>query len=359
MHLHIKPWFSLLITSLGILVTFTGCEETVEPPKPRTAMRIPVRIGWQIPLATQGQIVQVLKRTNLLETQGLEATFTAFSYGGPQTEAALAGELDVIFVGDQPIINLIARGGKWKIVSRLFYTRTAVMVPPRSPVQKMGDLRGRTVATPFGTVAHREATMKQLAAGLDPDKDVKNINIDILEISNLVQTGGKQSWGKVDAVGVWEPTTSLFELNNLARVVDFTPTLGVIAASDEFITKHSQALVQFLVATLYAWDHFASHTDEVNRWYIEDAKLGYTPEILASAARVEPNYTAASLADIDLGLSEDQIATLETGALWSYERGFSKSQGDMRASVDLSFLSKAMSYTTKKSSNINKGDIRP
>ena len=35
-------------------------------------------------------------------------------------EAAFAGELDVFFSGDQPAINLIARGGRWKIVGRLF-----------------------------------------------------------------------------------------------------------------------------------------------------------------------------------------------------------------------------------------------
>ena len=73
---------------------------------------VPIRIGWQIPAATQGQILQVLKRTNILEGHGLKPRFIPFSYGGPQMEAAIAGELDVFFAGDQPAINLIARGGK-------------------------------------------------------------------------------------------------------------------------------------------------------------------------------------------------------------------------------------------------------
>src|SRR5208337_2250443 len=71
-----------------------------------------VRIGWQIPAATQAQIVQVLKRTDVLKSHGLEADFVSFSYGAPQIEAALAGKLDVIFAGDQPAINLISKGGK-------------------------------------------------------------------------------------------------------------------------------------------------------------------------------------------------------------------------------------------------------
>jgi ABC-type nitrate/sulfonate/bicarbonate transport system substrate-binding protein len=72
---------------------------------------VPIRIGWQIPAATQGQVLQVLKRTNVLEGHGLKPVFVPFSYGGPQVDAAFAGELDVFFAGDQPAINLIARGG--------------------------------------------------------------------------------------------------------------------------------------------------------------------------------------------------------------------------------------------------------
>ncbi|MBX9691345.1 MAG: hypothetical protein K2Z81_03105, partial [Cyanobacteria bacterium] len=40
--------------------------------------RIPIRIGWQVSTATQGQIVEVLKRTNLLDRLGLDPTFVPF-----------------------------------------------------------------------------------------------------------------------------------------------------------------------------------------------------------------------------------------------------------------------------------------
>ena len=115
-----------------------------------------------------------MKNTKVLELNNLKGNFISFSYGGPQSEAALAGELDVIFVGDQPAVNLISKGGKWKIVSRLFYTKTAIMVPLNSGINSISDLKGKTVAMPFGSVAHREAILKQQAANLDADKDVKN-----------------------------------------------------------------------------------------------------------------------------------------------------------------------------------------
>lgn len=145
----------------------------------------PIRIGWQIPAATQGQLLQVIKRSNLLHIHGLDPSLVPFSYGGPQVEAAFAGELDVVFAGDQPVINLIARGGKWKIVARLYEDRVSIMIPPNSPVANVQELRGKTVASPFGSIAHRDAFLLQQAAGLDPAKDVSNQDFDILDISHL------------------------------------------------------------------------------------------------------------------------------------------------------------------------------
>ena len=49
---------------------------------------VPIRIGWQIPAATQGQVLQVLKRTSVLEDHGLKPILVPFSYGGPQVESA-------------------------------------------------------------------------------------------------------------------------------------------------------------------------------------------------------------------------------------------------------------------------------
>ncbi|MGH7800416.1 MAG: ABC transporter substrate-binding protein [Thermodesulfobacteriota bacterium] len=322
----------------ALLVIVTGYSKGVEA----VEARVPVRIGWQIPAATQAQIVEVLKRTNVLESHGLEPNFVPFSYGGPQIEAALAGELDVIFAGDQPAINLITQGGKWKIVARLYYDRVAVMVPPNSPIHEIKELRGKTVASPFGSVAHREAILKQQAAGLNADNEVNNVNLDILDIRRLVLAGGSETWGRIDAVAVWEPSTSRFELGGLARSLGTTRTLGVVAVSDDFIAKYPDATVQFLVAVVRAWGYFSSHSDRVRQWYIDDAQLGYTFQALISAAKVDPNFGAKSLREIDLNLTEEHIATLERGATWSQERGYSKAKAQMRLAVDQSFLAKAL-----------------
>jgi ABC-type nitrate/sulfonate/bicarbonate transport system substrate-binding protein len=299
---------------------------------------VPIRLGWQIPAATQGQILQVLKRTDVLEQHGLDPSFIPFSYGGPQVDAAFAGELDIFFAGDQPAINLIARGGRWKIVARLFDDRIAYIVPPNSPVQTVEDLRGKIVASPFGSVAHREAFLAQQAVGLDVGKDFKNIDLDILEIRRRVLAGGVETWEGIDAAVVWEPIVSRFQLEGLARSVTDSRTLGVVAVSDEFIASHPEAIVQFLVALMRAWDFLSRQPDEVMQWYIRDTRLDYTPETLVSA-RLDRNFGAKSLREIDLGLSEKDIVAFERGAAWGREAGVGAAQ--IREAVDLGPLAQA------------------
>jgi hypothetical protein len=196
------------------------------------------------------------------------------------------------------------------------------------------------VASPFGSVAHREAFLEQQAAGLDVGVDVKNESLDILEITRRVKAGGVDGWSGIDAAVVWEPIVSSFELEGLARSLTAKRTLGVVAFSDEFVAGHPEAAVQFLVALVRAWDFFARNPDRVRQWYIDDTQLDYTPEALISGASIDPNFSAKSVHDIDLGLSEEQIATLEQGAAW--RRGAGKSGPHIRQSVDRSLLAKAI-----------------
>ncbi len=301
---------------------------------------VPIRIGWQIPAVTQAAVVQVLKRTDVLASHGLDPSLVPFSYGTPEVEAALAGKLDAFFAGDQPAINLLTNGGKWKIVARIFYDRIAIVVPPNSPIQEVKDLRGKTVASPFGSVGHREAVLEQQAAGLDAETDVKNKNMDVLEIRHRVLAGGVESWEGMDAAAVWEPNLSSFQLAGLTRNLTETRTLGVVAISDEFISNHPEAAVRFLAALVRAWYFFSRDPDRVMRWYNDDTQLDYSPEALMRAVKIDPNFAAKSPGDIDLKLNEELIASLEKNAAWGADVW--KDGSRIRQFVDQNLLARAM-----------------
>ncbi|MEH6584811.1 MAG: ABC transporter substrate-binding protein [Halioglobus sp.] len=299
---------------------------------------VPIRIGWQIPAATQGQILQVLKRTDVLDAHGLDPSLVPFSYGGPQVEAAYSGELDVFFAGDQPVLNLIARGGKWKIVARLFEDRVAIITPPGSAINQLSDLRNKTVASPFGSVGHRDAFVQQRLAGFDPELDVTNENVDILEIRRRVFSGGRDSWDGIDAAVVWDPLVARLELDGLARVLASKPYLGVVAMSDDFITQQPEAAAEFLAALMRAWAFLARHPDRVMQWYIDDTSLGYEPDALVSA-RLDSNFDTKTLREVDLSLRTEDMATLEQGAAWS--RSVGEGDPSIRDAINQTLLTRA------------------
>src|SRR5690606_23399131 len=157
----------------ALCVLLLGACASTEDPTVTT-----IRIGWQVSWATQGQIAQTLQRTNALALNGLRGEFKGFSYGAPLNEAALAGEVDVLFTADQPAAALLARDDRWKIICRLRHSRVALYVPRNSRIRTVADLRGRTIAMPFGAASLREAFKALRTAGIDPMRDTRIVHMD-------------------------------------------------------------------------------------------------------------------------------------------------------------------------------------
>lgn len=180
-----------------------------------------------------------------------------------------------------------------------------------------------------------------------------------MKLVTLFRQAAKKTWGKIHGVGVWEPSTSLFERNNLAHIVHKIITLGVVAISDDFLEKYPEATTQFLVALMKAWTYFVTYQDQVNQWYIKDARLAYSrPEILQSASLIDPNINAKTIQEIDLRLSPDNIKTLEVAAQWAFERGFTKTLANMSQAVNQEFLSNASAVIEKDGFDIKTVEIK-
>ncbi|MBX9691768.1 MAG: ABC transporter substrate-binding protein, partial [Cyanobacteria bacterium] len=242
--------------------------------------------------------------------------------------------LDVMFSSGQSVNNLLAKGGKWRVVGRLNYISAGLMVPPESPIKETKDLRGKTVACTFGTIGHREATLKEEAAGLDSKKDVNNVNMDILEIQKLVGAGGRERWGNFDAAAVWEPDISQFRQDGSARLLSSHRALFRVSVSDKFVANNRQAAVQFLAAIAQSWEFFNRFRDKVNQWYIDDSQFGFTSAALISTSKEDSNFDAKSLSQVDLRINDEGFRILDMGAKWSKEHGYTQTVVPIRQAVD-------------------------
>jgi ABC-type nitrate/sulfonate/bicarbonate transport system substrate-binding protein len=308
----------------------------------RPSSLTPLRVGWQVSWATQGQIAQVLKHTNILEMNGFKGKLKGFSYGGPLNEAALAGEVDVIFTADQPAVSLLAAGGKWHIVGRLISFRAAIIVPVNSSTTRVADLKGKTIAIPFGSATHRIVLGMIEEAGLKPDVDVVVRNMDILEQAAVVQAGGPERWGELDALASWDPYTAIFEEAGQARVLQDAPGLSVVMVSDAFSERYQGAVERFMRSYIGAVFYYATHQEAANRWFARDSRVEFDLGVLDKAASFEPNLQASGIDQVRVLLTEDEIRQVESGARFAKTLGLIKQVPDVRGAVNQDYARAAV-----------------
>jgi len=274
---------------------------------------VSIRIGWQIAWATQGQLAQILIHTNALQLNRLKGDFKSFTYGAPLSEAALADQLDVAFIGDQPAINLISTSNNWKIVARLMDFRVAIVIPPNSTITSVADLKGKTLAIPFGASTHRVALEMIKEAGLS-QTDVNIINIDIQEQSDIINSSGGKTWAKVDAFASWDHNIALFESKGLAKILKSGTALGVVVMSEKFIKSHPEEASNFLVAFKLAYYYYALNQEQADKWFSEATQGKFDLALLKKVAEIEPNVKTRDISNIHVQLSEDNLKTLQLAA---------------------------------------------
>jgi len=313
----------------------------VSSPAPTVGQLTKIRIGWQIPWATQGQLTQVLKHTTLLAQNGLEAKFSGFVAGPPLNEAAMAKAVDVIFTADQPAATLFSKNPNWVIIGRLMYNRVSLYVPPNSPIKTVSDLKGKTVGMPFGAAAQRMALKAEEDAGLKPGVDVTNVNLGIYEQGDLVKDPIALKWGTIDALAGFDPSPALFEDKGLVRNIKVGKVVSLIVMSKEFIAQNPNAPVQFLTAFNGAYKYYKNNVPQADAWFIKESKLKLTSKPLAIASGMEPNLKAKSDSDIRIGFIEDDYKIMQDAADFLLKQGLIKSEIVMKDYVDLSFLKKA------------------
>ena len=297
-----------------------------------------VRIGWQTPWATQGQLTQILKHTDILKNNEIEGDFKGFTYGSPLNEAALAGEVDIIFTADQPAATLLAKDEKWTIIGRLMYNRVSLYVPPMSPITTLADLKGKTVAMPFGAAAQRVALKAEQDAGLDPKVDVNNINLGIYEQSDLVRDPNAKKWGTIDAMAGFDPTPAIFEEKGLVKNLHVGKVVSVIVVSNDFINRNPDSVSRFLKAFSEAYDYYRNNISQADTWFVAESGLDITPRALEIAADVEPNLKVTSKNEIRIGFNDEDYKIMQEAADFIFDQGLVKKRVIMREHVDTSFI---------------------
>jgi sulfonate transport system substrate-binding protein len=152
------------------------------------------------------------------ELNGLpyQIEWSEFPAAAPLLEALNAGAIDVGYVGDAPFFFAYATGVPARVISvvRQNSDGLAIVVPAKSPIQKVADLKGHRIGTGRGSIGHYLVLATLQKAGLR----VEDVNLVFL---GPIDARAALSSGAIAAWATWDPYTSMLELSEGARrVVD-------------------------------------------------------------------------------------------------------------------------------------------
>jgi ABC-type nitrate/sulfonate/bicarbonate transport system substrate-binding protein len=325
---------SVIFVCLLIVASLINRRSSLPVPTSIAPTKTSIRIGWQTPWATQGQLVQILKHTDILQREGLQPEFKGFSYGGPLNEAAMANLVDVILTADQPMATLLSKNPHWVIVGRLMYNRVSLYVPPNSPIKSIADLKGKTVAMPVGAAAQRFALLSEQQFGLSPEKDVKNINLAMEEQAALLQDPQATKWGEIDALAGFDPSPAIFEERGVIRTLAVGKVVSVIAVSQEYADAHPKIAEQLRTAFAEAYAQHKTDPRQANQWFRDESALTVSDASLSLAASLEPNLSPTSTVGIRMSFTEDDLSSLQEAADFLKSQGLIKQEVVMKNHVD-------------------------
>lgn len=245
-----------------------------------------LRLGYQTgDINTQTMYADAKK---LFEKVGLKVELIAFPAGPAMLPALAAGQLDVGWMGEFPIVTGYANGMPIEMImiDRINTTNVRLVANPASGINSLKDLKGKKIAVSIGSTSHQHISRALRMAGLKQE-DVTIVN---LQPGNMPAA---YEAGQIDAAFTWEPNISTIERAG-GKVIATTKSLGditgvMLAARSEFTKEHPDLVQKFLAAWEESMKQHAANPDDVRQF--EAKRLGITvPEFSAMLERMSAVY---------------------------------------------------------------------
>ncbi|WP_328391969.1 taurine ABC transporter substrate-binding protein [Nocardia sp. NBC_00416] len=275
-----------LIAVLGAATT-TGCVESGRgdtgaaaaacPFAPDTSVTTPARIGYQaIPNADL-----YVKDRGLLEAclPNATVTWSQFASGADVVQAFGAGSIDIGTLGSSPATKAVS--APLNLPVRVLWIHDVIgksesLVVKDPSITSIAGLRGKRIATPFGSTAHYSLLAALGRAGLTGQ--VNLINMQPAAIP------GAWTGDQIDAAWVWDPTLSkLIEsggtvlTSSADTAAQGAPTFDVAAATTAFLDQHSAFAAAWAKIQNYAIGQLRDNPQEAALSL--GAQLGIDPEL--------------------------------------------------------------------------------
>ncbi|WP_338433358.1 ABC transporter substrate-binding protein [Clostridium tyrobutyricum] len=274
---------ALILILIGAF--FSGCSQSSKGSSGDKKEVIKIGVGYQtVTSQTWGALIMKNKKLfeKYLEQKYPDKDFVIDWFnaqsGPPLTNNMIAGKIQFSFMGDMPIIINGEKGqttANYKSVFLAFDGKgeegknQAILVSKDSKLKSVKDLKGKTIATPLGSSAHRLLLAELDKNGITDEVNVTNQDVTV-GTTNLEQK-------KIDAVTVWEPFTSLIETKNIGKIlVDGSDTkidyLDGVVADKTWVEKNKGYTKAFLQALIESHKFIRENPDDAAKIFAEESK---------------------------------------------------------------------------------------
>ena len=274
----------------------------------------------------------LLGMPDLWDKYDLNVEHIIFSSGAENNEALIAGKLDINIGADSKtialfnaipddalIIGTVQRGNRYTTIVRA-----------DSEYQSWDDLKGKTVATRFGTGAEGVLRRYYAQEGYNWE-DFKYVNLKIEDMIAALDTG------QIEAFTAWEPTPAIAEAKGIGEVMRTYGDIALVPASihttKDFAYNNEDLIVRFLAAQIEKSEFINDHPKEAA---IIASEAAEKKAIFVSPEAFEKVYGRI---DFSIDFDEDVIASINDTAEFLYDKG--KIQKIPELEWDRSFIEKA------------------
>jgi NitT/TauT family transport system substrate-binding protein len=235
------------------------------PASPAPAETIEIAIGHQSMCTdtyTGGIVIKELKllekhlpKTGKYQDAQYEISWSDYSSGGPITNQMLANKLSIGVMGDYP---LLVNGAKFQATNSLRSLYVAgtgynlkgsgngIVVPVKSDIYSLNDLKGKSVSTPVGSASWGTLYKAMQDA---------NIPASAYQLKNQSPAVGAANiaTGKIDAHADFCPWSEIMEFRGTGRKIydgseTGIPYLHGVVVREDFAKKYPELVVAFIEA---------------------------------------------------------------------------------------------------------------
>ena len=292
-----KKVYAIVIVMVALVVGAIILQKGrgVSPQKENAKTHSPLHIG--LTTWVGDGVYYVAKAKGFFDAEKVQVEFVNIADTGAAKQLLLSGKIDALYLTPETAVVLAAAGGKIKIVNVNDLSSGADGVVAAANIEKVEDLKGKTVAFEVGSPSHFLLSYLLQQKGLSTS--------DMTVVNNLAADAGAAFVaGKVDAAVTWEPWLSQASERAGGHVLASSKDVRVIYDMPIFwaeVVEQRREEVRGLLRALFASQKFIA------------AHPGEAAQIIAAEFKITPDEAAAQMQGVRWLNYEENVQSLARG----------------------------------------------